>query len=319
MKKPIFIFILILVGGFVLLSMIDTKSDYSAEKFIWKINKEFSEVTKDPKTVPDITFDQIAHKYEVFIKKYPDSNLTSGAHILRGRVFMFKKDYEKAREVFEEVRKNYVDKPAIGAQALAETGRTYALEGDTENVLNTYKTMLNDYPLTNLGLETPLRIAQFHAQHKNVEQAAIAFKAAIIHYKKLISENPNSPVEFNALRLIASCYMAQHRWEEAVNIFGEVLIKFPQKEYLNPRSAQTILKSINSLSVLKLNNFDIPLGIYKEFIEKNPRHKLNPSLEKMIQSLELLKAKKISVSDTPSVTSLELEDPDTNNDQTSNK
>ncbi len=286
MRKTLIITIIFLMLTFGVLSVLDLKSNYSAEKELWKINQHFTQVTKDPKTTPDTTFKKIYQDYVAFTQKYPDSRLTPMARIFSGRAQIFLENYEKAREIFENIIKAYPDNKVLGAQVVAEIGRTYALEKDPENIVQTYHRILDEYPLTEIGLKTPLYIAKYYGDKKEFAKAKQAFERGIIHYKRLITQHPDTAVEYKALHFIAACHLAQQRWQESINVFEEILLKFGDKKFFTPQEAISLVKSINTIAVAKLNNKEIPVEIYNKFMEKYPEHPFNRTLKQIITNLE---------------------------------
>jgi len=293
MKKTLQICVVILVGIFVLLTVLDYKGEYASQKELWKINKYFVEIAQDPNAAPSASFDKAAAQFNSYLKKFPNSSSTPIAHILLGRAHLLKKDYNKAREIYEEIVVKYKDRPEIAVQAVAEIGRSYADQGDIDGVMRVYDRIVADFPLTDLGLRTPLLKAKYYFDHNELQKASEAFSSAIVYYKQLIVKHPDSDIEYSALRLIASCYLAQERWEEAINVFSEMLLDFADPRYLNAQRAQTALNTINTISIVKLENYDLPIGIYQKFITKYPEHPITPTLEGMIKSFEVLKQKNV--------------------------
>jgi len=110
MKKNIFILIAILIGVFVLLSLLDSKSEYIAEKNLWKIDRYFSEAVKTGEVTPVGVYETVVSQYEKFIEKFPQSQLKPQAQLRIGRVFMAKKDYEEARKRLQNI---FVEYPSI--------------------------------------------------------------------------------------------------------------------------------------------------------------------------------------------------------------
>lgn len=207
MKKTLFIYILILAGIFILLSLFDSKGEYEAEKDLWKINAKFAEYTKDPKIIPTGTYDDIRKKYEYFINVHQNSKLVPLAELHIGHTYMAMKDYKKAREYFESFIKKYKDTPILGVQAAVEITRTYALEENEAGVVKAYERVIRDFETTDIGLKTPLLLVDFY---KNTGKKAMVQKSlddAEQHYKDLIAKYPNSPIELKALRMLVNCYM----------------------------------------------------------------------------------------------------------------
>ncbi len=288
MRKTLIIFIAVLIVVFAVLSFMDLKGNYSAEKSLWKINQKFTEVTKDSKTTPDATFQKVYNDYVAFSKKFPNSRLSPMAKIFSGRVQIFLKNYPKAREIFEGIIRENPDNQILGAQVVAEIGRTYAIEKDDANIVKTYIRIMDDYPLTEIGLKTPLYLAKYYGDRKDFQKARKAFERGVIHYKRLITEHPDTIIEYKALHFISACHLAQQRWQEALNIFEEIMLKFGNQQFFTPKEAVSLVKSINTISVAKMNSKEIPIKIYQKFMAKYPEHPFNKTLTEVIKNLENL-------------------------------
>lgn len=295
MKKAYVVFLVILVGVFVVFTGLDYRGNYAAERRLWRINNKFAVAARDPKIIPEVTFGKIINEYNQFIKDYPDSTLVPVAHILIGRVYMIKKDYEKARNKYEEVVKLYHDKPTIAVEVVADIGRTYAMEENSTGVINTYKRVIQNYPGTQIGMQTPILLTKLYAVKGDAVRAEEAFNAGVAQYKKLMEENPDSRIEFDALRSLGTLYLTVNQKRKAVETFGKVLLKFPQRDYMTSNRVTTLIKTINTVSIIDLQDYDLPLSIYSEFIKVHPDHPFNPSFKDIIESLKLLKESKLTI------------------------
>ena len=291
MKKTLTVFAAVLGGIFVLLSVLDT-SDYALEKRIWRVQQQFDRMAKDPKVVPEKEFEDIVVMYRNIIRHYPDSELTPRVHLQIGRTYVLKEDYAKARQGFQEVIDQYPGDPFLGADALLSIGNTYEREGDHAKAVQTYQRVTDEYGKTELGLNMPLYIANYYLRLNQRTESATALQDAVNFYKRISRENPQSPLEFNALRLLVTTYFAQEHWKDGVNILSRLLLEYPSREYLTPERVNLIVKLLNTVSVTKLQDYDISINIYQTFIAHNPDHRLNSYLLEVIKSLQLLKDQK---------------------------
>ena len=298
MRRTITIFAGILVGLFLAFELLDQKSDFVAEKIMWKINKRFREVTKDTKIVPDAMFDRLYDEYSNFIERFEGSRYVPAAFMFQGQTLIHKKDYDKARNVFEGVISKYSDRPQIAVRAASEIARTYSLQKDDVNILATYQRILDRYPSTVLGLKVPLLIANYYADRNDLGATQKAFEDAAHHYKNLMDQYPNSQVEFNTMSSLAQCYLAQKKWKEAVDVYVVLLLKFSEPPYLDVSQAKQITKSINTISITQMKDYDLPVEIYQNFIDAHPHHPLNETLKEMMKSFKELKKKNTEVLST---------------------
>ena len=103
MKKTLFIYLAILLGLFVILSVFDKRSNYIVEKKIWKIYQQQLDIAKDPSVIPDRSFEKVINGYKDIIQNHPKSYLVPGLQIHVGEMYILRKDYERARTVFYEI------------------------------------------------------------------------------------------------------------------------------------------------------------------------------------------------------------------------
>lgn len=295
MKKAILIYIGILTGAFVLFSLLDHNSDYTVEQMAWKVQREYIDILKDPKVVPEQTFNKVIRDYQKIIERYPGSKLTPMIRMLVGNVYHVKKDYETSREKFNEIIELYPQNRELQAQALSAIGRTYEAQDNWPGARKIYDRIVADYALTRTGLGVPIYIANHYKTQNDYQKAMDAYDRAITHYSALAAQNPDSPAEYNSLRYLSNCYLDQKRWSEAVEVLGKITAKYGLPERMNIRTLDIILKAINTVSVHQLKDYELPLQIYQDIIAKDPNHPWKDYFQKMIDTLSTLKAKSAQV------------------------
>ena len=101
------------------------------------------------------------------------------------------------------------------------------------------------------------------------------------------------PIEFNALRFLATTYFKQKEWSKGVETLEKVLLEYPDRQYLTVQRAEVIIKTINTVSLTQLQDYNVPLKIYEGFIARNASHPLNSVLKEMIKGLKKLQEKNI--------------------------
>ena len=295
MKKAILIYIGILTGFFVLFSLLDRNSDYAVEQMAWKVQREYIDILKDPKVVPEQTFNKVIRDYQRIIERHPNSKLTPGIRMLVGNVYHVKKDYETSREKFNEIVKLYPESKELQAQALSAIGRTYESQDNWPGARKVYDRIVADYALTRTGLGVPIYIANHYKAQNDYQKTMDAYDRAITHYNTLAAQNPDSPAEYNSLRYLSNCYLDQKRWDEAVEVLGKIAAKYGRPEHMNIRTLDIILKTINTVSVYQLKDYELPRQIYQDIITKYPDHPWKDYFQKMINTLSTLKIKSIQV------------------------
>lgn len=289
MKKTLGILGSIALGLYAFLTVID-KSDYKLEKRLWHLQKEFESLAADPGRAPDQRFEDVAGKYEALRKQYP-SKLSSQIPLQVGQIYLLKKDYKKARNIFLKIVEENPHNPNLSAAALFQVGQSFELGKDWSEALKVYESITEKFPLTPLGLNAPLYIVQHYFNNNALSMATQAFNKAVAFYTSISQEHPRSMIEFNALQLLSSGHLMFKNWREAVDVLEKLLMNYSSAEFFNPQRIEVLIKTINTVSITRMKDYEKPVKIYTKFIEKNPQHSLNPFLTEMVLGLKDLKDK----------------------------
>jgi len=183
MKKMLIGYLVVLIGVYIFFSVLDLNGDYVIEKKLWKIQRQFIDIAKDPEAVPDRKYDDVAGQYQKIIDKYPDSHLIRNVYIALGRLYIVKKDYARARENFYLIGEKYPDNKELSAKALFFVGKTYEVEGDWPQAYKIYRSVFKDYPMTTTGLSVPIYIANYYKRQNDFQNTMDSFEKAMNHLK----------------------------------------------------------------------------------------------------------------------------------------
>lgn len=295
MKKIILTYVAILAGVYVVFSLMDMRGSYVIEQKLWKINRQFSLIARDPSVVPEEKFRDVAAQYEHIIKKYPESKLMEGVRLYLGDLYMLKKDYATARVKYGEIVKLSPNK-GMAAEATRRIGKTYETQGNWAQAYTIYQSVIQDYPLSKAGLDMPLYLAQYFKMKNDYQNAVDSYDFALKYYKNLSSKQANTNLEFEILRRITECYIDQKRWSEAIGALAEVLNKYAGSKQISFQTTDKVIKTINVIAAFQMNDYDVAIKIYQDFIATHANHPLNQYLQKNIDSFNQMKAKGIKVS-----------------------
>lgn len=285
MKNVLIIFIAILVGLACFFSFIDAHGDYAAERYFWKVNKKHQKLALDTKSIPKAHYDEIEKQYREFISRFPDSNLLPGAYMYLGDLFLLEKEFDQARDIFNQITVDYAKEEEIATLAYFEIARSYIDQDDRQSALAVYHQVREKYPLSPRGLKVPLLMAVLYADNNDANWSNKAFEEAIKYYVDLANKHPNTNVEYNTLYLLLRCYSAKGEWLKTLNIMRDILIKYPSAPYLDEKKASDLIKGINGIALGKLKQGGLAIDIYKQFINKYPDHPLSTTLIKLNASI----------------------------------
>ena len=291
MKKALLIFLVILLLPVLVIGVINRNDDYSAERSLWKLNKQYHEIAKDPKAAPPASFDGLIAKYGKFVKRYNASKVVPIARIYIGRVYAVRGDYKAARKVFEEVIGENANNMIMISMAYKHIIQTFAAEEDFVNVVKIYEEIKKNYPLTEIGIRAPLDIARMYAVRKEELRKTAAINSALTYYKELLKKDMEPIAKMMIMRFESECYFALGMWKEGVDTLRDILIGFPETEYLTVARARWLISTINAMSAGRLKNYDRPVEIYSEFVQKYPEHPYRQAFEQVIAKIKEAKVK----------------------------
>ena len=116
MKRILRIYLIVLVGIFFFLELLDLNGDYGVEKKLWRLNKQYAEIARDPAAAPANEFAELVEKYGMVIKEHPRSKLIPNVYLLIGQVYIAKKDYTSARAVLAKVPEQFPNEAEISTR-----------------------------------------------------------------------------------------------------------------------------------------------------------------------------------------------------------
>jgi len=283
MKRTLIILGVIILAVFIALSVMD-KSDYKIEKKLWRIQKRFNKIARDPVSAPSQEYDAVEKLYAAVIDDHPETTLLPNIYLQISRLYGMKKEYNKARLVLEECMLRFSDNQKFMPEAIINVAMLYEAEGNEKGVLETFERVKKEYPLTEIGLTTPLNIVNYYTRANKGREASDALIEAVAYYKKIARDNRNTKVEFDALRLLVTTYYMDAKWQEAMSTLERILFGFADDKLLKVQRVNLIIKTINTVAVQKLGSFDVAIGLYQRFIDNNPRHGLSTYLKGIIKA-----------------------------------
>ena len=276
---------LLLIITFVFFSVID-RSDYALEKRAWSIDHQFEQLARDPNSIPEKRFNDLISRYKALIAQYPSSKSISRLYALLGNVYAVKGDLELSRSSYFEVLKRFPEQNVLCALSLTQIAGTYEKQNNERGVLITFHRAISDYPDTAEGLRAPLDIVNYELRWGHQQKAAIALQEAEDYYKKKVLRSRDPALRFYTTGFLARTCLAEKHWKDALKAFKSLLIDYGQSPYMNQGIAAVIVRSIDQISVEKLNDPALAISIYSDYLKKFPHHPLSIIL---IQKIRYLK------------------------------
>ena len=206
---------------------------YAVERDYWKVKKQVDAIFKNPEAVPPNELERVVGQLNKFVEQNPKNVLALEAEFTIARIYLVKDEFEQSRKQLKSIMAKYAKSPVICSEALFMIGNTFQAQDNWQSALEQYKKVINDYPLTTRGLETPIYIAQYYKVKFQPDKMLAAFGEAIEHYRALAEKYKDTPLAFKAYTLISSCYSATKDWPNTINTLNTVMEKFKGKVKLD--------------------------------------------------------------------------------------
>lgn len=209
--------------------------------------------------------------YEEFMKEYPKQTYSGKTVIRLGLLYDSQKQYEKARKWFNEAINQYFkDDPAGIADCKLLIGKSYQNEGQWEKAEEVFKELESQHSMTAAALQVPfLRFVHFKDLGE-IEKGNQILDEAIAKYKKLVEEQPNSPVSDYARQFMLSAFSQKKDWNQLMERVDQEIQNEPIKER---KGRWLFLKAL--IAENRMKDKKQAASIYQDFLTQYPGHPLS--------------------------------------------
>ena len=185
----------------------------------------------------------------------------------RADAYCEKGRFEKAVQTYEKYLKKFPDGPWHD-RALFRSGEVlyYAL-GDRAGAVRNFSQLVTQHPASEYAYQAREIMAGVFRDEIN------QYQQAILEYKWLISQRPDSEKAPGFQFEVAQCYLLAGDYENAVLEFGRLLEAYPDSELV-----ERTIDELGSTYMI-LDRPDTALFIFSSFIRKFPSSSMRPAVE----------------------------------------
>ncbi|MFH1996483.1 MAG: tetratricopeptide repeat protein [Candidatus Omnitrophota bacterium] len=256
----------LLAVGMLVLSGCAIDKQYASERDFWKADVAIKKIVRERSgKLKDADYEKIIGIYRKVIRKYPFEMLSVKAQFSIANLYMVLKKPDDAIKELRGVIQNFSTTPKIATQAQFAIGKIYESRGDYKAALQEFESIIDLYPLSVIGAETPLYMIRMTSAIEDKEAKERAYKKAIRHYSKLINEYSDTNVALGIQDYLARAHVEGERWSDAIQTWDTIL----EKDIKGPLAAKALLARA-SIYATKLNDTEKAAEIYKDFLEKYP-------------------------------------------------
>lgn len=255
--------------------------EYSAEKLYWRATKQYNQLLKSTDEPGPSEFKDVITAYQEVTIKFPRWQNTPKAHFNISQLYALQKEYAQAEKELEKIVKNFSKMPDVCAQAEFATALIYEeFEHDWDKALKKLKDIEDKYPNTYSSLQVPLHIARHYKRTSETEKEKEAFSMAIVKYKKMIKESPNTLGALTVLDFVMAVYGEQNKKTEALSYLDEVAREYPQ----SPLKAKALL--LKGGIYYDSGETDQAIKVLEEIINDFPNSNLSKLAQEQIENIK---------------------------------
>jgi|GEM_PF-1931069 len=200
------------------------------------------------------------------VELYPDNELTPFAKFGVGRTYYAEKQYQKALDVFSEVKQKYPQNPRAVAATQFQIGLTYVQIGNWDRAKTELDWLIINYPDSPEGMKAVGFIADYYSRNNNKAVADAYYQKAIDQYKGIIAKDPKSQQAYAANQMLTEVYLTLERWQEAATQLEDFVKNNPGNT-----SEPDVLLLMGQLYEEKLNDKAKANQSYAMFLVKYPQ------------------------------------------------
>lgn len=280
MKKiyPLFFLVLVALCG--------CESQYSAEKLYWQANQAAKKIINDRPLdkLKAQDYQRIIAGYRRLAEKFPLEPLSAQSQLIIAQIYILQNQYHKAQEELIKVTQNFSTNAEIASLAQFKIGALYEHQGDWPQAMREYQKVTDLFPLSSMGLKTPLYIGEHYQRSKDGVKADNAYRKAVKYYQKFINEYSGTSVAAALRDYLALAYASQGKWNEAVDIWQTIVNEYPQSQI-----GETLLFAIGETYSRQIKDLQKAIETYEDFVKRNPGSKIIRYAKFQIGRLYLLK------------------------------
>ncbi|MFH1678448.1 MAG: tetratricopeptide repeat protein [Candidatus Omnitrophota bacterium] len=257
-------------------------SRYSAERLYWQANQIVKDVVKDT-PIESLTaekYQKIIAAYQRVVDKYPLEPLAAQSQFIIAQIYTAQGQFPQAEKELIKITRNFSRNSAIASQAQFLIGNLYEKQDDWKKALSEYEKVIDLYPLSSLGLKTPIYIAQHYKLKQNAPLSEKAYEKAKRDYEKLIDEYSGTSVAPIIMDYLALAYSNEGNWDEAIDTWQGISNEYPQ----SPLAAKSLLTT-GEIYTKQIKDLEKAIKAYEDFVTQYPRSQVIKQIKLQIGKL----------------------------------
>jgi tetratricopeptide (TPR) repeat protein len=240
---------------------------YLAEKLLWQAQQEMTSIASGGVAdLKESQYDDIIALYQNVSDTCPLEPAAAKAQFLIADIYTVQGKYREAQAELNGIINNFSATPEFAAQAQFTIGKLYESQGKWPKAEKEYEKLIDLYPLTTVGLTTPVYVIRYYQSLNDKEGEDRAYKQAVRHYEKISEDFAETDIAPAIQDYLASLYATHGNFEKAIEVWKKTMFSFPASDL-----AIKAFLSVADIYANGLNDFPNAILSYEAFIESYPK------------------------------------------------
>ena len=251
----------------------DTK--YMAEREYWHADQNMRRIAAEKQgNLNPADFEALIQGYRKVTEIAPLEILSAKCQMIITKLYLRQGKNELARKELIKIIQNFSADQKIAPQAQFLIAKIYESEGKFDLALEEFEKVMDIYPMSRAGLDTPLYLAKADMAG-NAIQSNRNIRKAIRHYETLVEEwSPETTVGAQLSKYLGDTYIEAQEYDKALGVWESVLEK-------NPDTPVAIQASFYKAQIFATHKKNVPEAI--KIFESMMDQKMNEPLKQEMQ------------------------------------
>ena len=252
---------------------------FKAEREMWRAHKSAQAIYKNPKGTPSFQLARAQDAYRAIIKKYPDSIFAIQSKFSIGHLYLVAGQFQKARDEYKKLTLDCNKKGNLCAEATFAIGNSYELEGNWDEALANYRTIMQAFAFSAKSLDLPIYIIRHNRRAGDEKAVRRSVEEAVSYYYGLKGKTQTEKGGYILESLAARSYLEGGQWQDAIDSLDKLTRDYPKN---NPEEALLIKATIY---LTRLHDKLKAKEELQKIIKEYPQSKLAKSAEVFLKKL----------------------------------
>jgi len=280
MKKIIFILIGILVGVYMILSIITSGKEYAAERLMFRAARSYAKIRANPDVAPPGMLISVEKDLRALISRYPETPSGRMAHLSLAEIYASTEKYDEAIGSLAAFIAATKDDVSSLSRAHFLKAIAYEKLDNWDKALEDLKVLQTVYVGTPIGMQVPIYIAQHHLRAGDLAGTKEAFKEAVIFYQKIKEKEKGTTIGYMASTFMIHAYLGLEEYTTAGAALEDII-----KNYSTDMTFMQIIPYIDMIFLEKLNDPEKAKALYRHILDKAVDGRLKNAVKGKIDAL----------------------------------